>query len=123
MNRAERRAAKAGFVQAMEAGMAWQEAAHTAGLPLKRSAVYHLWRRARAEAASALDDGRQGHPSKCRAEVQAWLEQTCRARPEWPGWQVQQALAAQVGLTVSVSQINRLRATLGVRYARPKKRS
>ncbi len=45
MNRAERRAAKAGFVQAMEAGMPWQEAAHTAGLPLKRSAANQLWRR------------------------------------------------------------------------------
>ncbi len=123
MNRAERRAAKASFVQAMEAGMAWQEAAHTAGLPLKRSAAYHLWRRAKAEAASALEDGRQGHPSKCRAEVQAWLEQTCRARPECPGWQVQQALAAQFGLTLSVSHINRLRATLGLHYERPKKSS
>ena len=34
-----------------------------------------------------------------------------------------QVFAAQFGLTVSVSQINRLRATLGLRYARPKKRS
>ncbi len=123
MNRAERRAAKADFVQAMESGMAWQEAAQTAGLPIKRSAAYQLWRRARLEGAPALDDGRQGHPSKCRAEVRTWLEQTCRAQPEWPGSQVQQALAAQFGLTLSVSHINRLRATLDLRYERPKKRS
>ncbi len=123
MNRTERRAAKVCLVQAMEAGMSWQDAAVTAGLPLKRSTAYDLRRRVRLEGDPALDDGRQGHPSKCRAEVRSWLEQTCRARPEAPGWQVQQELATQFGLTVSVSQINRLRATLGVRYERPKKRS
>ncbi len=123
MNRTERRAAKVCFVQAMDAGMSWQDAAVTAGLPLKRSTAYDLRRRVRLEGDPALDDGRHGHPSKCRAEVRTWLEQTCRARPECPGWQVQQELATQFGLTVSVSQINRLRATLGLRYERPKKRS
>ena len=123
MDRTERRAAKVCFVQAVEAGMSWQAAAVTAGLPLKRSTAFHLRRRVRLEGDSALDDGRQGHPSKCRAEVRTWLEQTCRTRPECPGWQVQQELAARFGITVSVSQINRLRATFGVRYERPKKRS
>jgi transposase len=123
MDRTERRAARARFLEAIEAGASWQEGARQAGLPLKRSAAYQLRCRMRLEGPQALDDRRQGHPSKCRTEVRTWLEQTCRAQPHRPGWQLQHYLVAQFGITVSVSQINRLRATLGVRYQRPQKRS
>src|SRR5690349_1080419 len=112
MNRTERAAARARFLEARAAGQPWRVAAATGGLAIQRTAAYLLERRARLEGAAALTDQRQGHPSKLRTEVGTWLEATCRAHPDWPGHQVQQALLAHFDLAVSVSQINRCRARL-----------
>jgi transposase len=62
----------------------------------------------------ALHEGRHGHPVKLRGEVRQWLEQTCRQAPSTPSHEIQTQLAQQFSLQVSVSQINRARATLGV---------
>src|SRR4051812_34415641 len=62
----------------------------------------------------AAQDGRHGHPAKLRGEVRQWLEETCRQAPHIPSHEVQSQLAERFSLTVSVSQINRMRATLGV---------
>lgn len=122
MNRADRYTANVRYLEARAAGLPWQAAATTAGLPCKRAAAYALEQRVGQAGDTALTDGRQGHPAKLRAAVRAWLEATCRAHPEYSGSQLQQALQTQFGLTVSVSQINRGRATLGLRYTPPKKR-
>jgi transposase len=62
----------------------------------------------------ALKEGRHGHPVKLRGEVRQWLEATCRQTPQTPSHKIQVQLAEQFSLTVSVSQINRTRAALGV---------
>lgn len=119
MDRAARRAAKAQMVAEMLQGSSWQEAERRAGLPTSRTTAYRLLHRVRIEGTGALDDQRHGHPAKLRAPVQHWLAQFCRAAPASTGRTVQAALFEQFGLQVSISQVNRLRATLGVRRSAP----
>jgi transposase len=119
MDRATSRAAKAQLVAEMLQGSSWQEAARRAGLQTSRTTAYRLLHRVRTEGAAALDDQRHGHPAKLREPVQHWLAQFCRAAPASSGGIVQAALFEQFGLEVSISQVNRLRAALGVRRSVP----
>ena len=115
MDREERCAAKAQMVAQMQTGQSWQEAATRAGAQTSRTAAYRLLQHVRIEGAIALRDQRHGHPAKLRGPVREWLAEFCRAAPESTGRTAQAALFERFGLEVSVSQINRLRAALGVR--------
>jgi transposase len=119
MDRATLRAAKAQLVAVMLRGSSWQEASRSAGLPTSRTTAYRLLHRVRTEGAAALDDQRHGHPAKLRAPVQQWLTEFCRSTPASSGRTVQAALFGRFGIEVSISQINRLRAALGVRRSVP----
>lgn len=111
----ERQAAKARFLANLHDGQRWQEAAAGAGVRSSERSAFRLRRRVRLEGeASALHDGRHGHPSKLREPVRAWLRDHCRGTPQCSGREVQGALATHFQLWVSISQINRVRATLGV---------
>ncbi len=79
----------------------------------------HERRRVRIEGARALRDRRHGHPVKLREPMREWLAAFCRAAPTTTGRTVQTALLEQFGLQISISQINRLRAALGVRRPAP----
>jgi transposase len=115
MDKEARRAAKAVLVAQMQAGYSWHEAATSAGIQASRASAYRLLLRVRREGAGALEDQRHGHPAKFRQPVRDWLAAFCRAAPASTGHTVQVALFERFGLQVSVSQINRLRAALGVR--------
>ena len=119
MDREALRTAKAQMVAHMQAGQSWQEAATNAGFRISRASAYRLLRRVHAERAVALDDQRHGHPTKLREPVRDWLAAFCRAAPEATGQTIQAALFERFGLQVSVSQINRLRAVLGLRRQVP----
>ena len=110
MEESELYTARVQVVEAMEQGLPWREAAKRAGLQISQSTVYRL----RQGGEQALREGRHGHPVKLRGEVRHWLEQTCRQAPSTPSHEIQTQLAHQFSLQVSVSQINRTRATLGV---------
>jgi transposase len=114
MDREERCAAKAQLVAQMQTGQSWQAAATSAGVQTSRTAAYRLLRRVRIEGARALRDRRHGHPVKLREPMREWLAAFCRASPTTTGRTVQTALLEQFGLQISISQINRLRAVLGV---------
>ncbi len=101
-------------VEAMEQGHSWHEAAQRAGLEISQSTAYRLRQRMRQAGEQALHEGRHGHPIKLRGEVRKFLEETCRQAPHTPSHEIQTQLAEHFSLTVSVSQINRVRATLGV---------
>ncbi len=101
-------------VEAMEQGLPWHEAAKHAGLQISQSTAYRLRQRMRAAGERALCEGRHGHPIKLRGEVRTFVEEMCRQAPHTPSHQIQTHLAERFSLTVSVSQINRVRATLGV---------
>lgn len=115
MDAAERRAGKLRLLSNLRAGHRWPEAAWDAGVASSARTVFRLRRRIRLEGeAAALQDGRQGHASKLTAPVQQWLVAYCRGAPDSSGAAVQAALGARFGVPVSVSQINRVRAKLGV---------
>jgi len=96
-----------------------QEAARQAGVQTSRTATYRLLQRVRTEGAAALEDQRHGHPTKVREPVRQWLVQFCRAAPEVTGRTVQAVLLEHFHLEVSISQVNRLRAALGVSRPTP----
>jgi len=106
--------ARGQVVKAMEQGLSWHEATKRAGLEISQSTAYRLCQRMRQGGEQALHEGRHGHPVKLRGEVRKFLEEACRQAPHTPSHEVQTQLAERFSLTVSISQINRVRATLGV---------
>ena len=116
---ADARAAKATMVSSMDQGYPWHEAASMAGVVVSRATVYRLWLRSWREGPSYLDDRRHGHPSKLRDPIRHWLLDTCTQVPSTSSPLLQTMLAHTFGITVSVRQINRVRAALGVPSLRP----
>jgi transposase len=119
MDRAYLRTAKARLVEAMDRGLAWDEAAVSAGLLISRATAYRLWLRACCEGATAFDDHRHGHPSKTCPLIRTWLLAQCQDTPHIPTHELQLLIQQQFGMSISVRQLNRVRAALGVRTVRP----
>jgi transposase len=102
------------LVTAMLEGQTWRQVSTDFPLPMKRAMAYRLLHAVRTKGEIALQDGRHGHPSKLRGEARAFLEACCREAPCTPSPTLQAALRERFDLQVSVSQINRVRAVLGV---------
>ena len=102
------------LVIALLEGHSWKEVSEGPDVPLKRAMAYRLLHAVRTEGSIALQDGRHGHPSKLRGEARAFLEATCREAPRTPSPTLRAALRERFNLQVSVSQINRVPAALGV---------
>ena len=114
MEREERRRARLRLVIGLGQGESWREAAARAGLRTSRTAAYRRLRVVRTQGEDALDERRQGHPAKFREPVTAWLLTYCHAHPGTPSRAVRAALQERFGLVVSISQLNRVRAALGI---------
>jgi transposase len=110
------REARLQFLEYMFAGHSWQAAVTQSQLHVSRSTAYRLRQCARDEekAALAFLDDRHGHPYKLTEPVQAWISEFCTENPQVASSRVQAELKATFGVVVSVSQINRVRAKLGV---------
>lgn len=108
------RQAKVTVITCMQAGQSWSEATVNLGVQVSRSTVYRLYKRVREHGEEALQDGRHGHPIKLRGEVRAFLEASCCQSPSTPSSTIQTTLQERFDLSVSISQINRVRAALGV---------
>lgn len=121
MARHQRQAAREQLVTTMLEGHTFRQISASTPTPLKRAMAYRLLHAVRTKGESALQDGRHGHPSKLRGEARAFLESCCREAPCTPSSTLQVALRERFDLQVSVSQINRVRADLGV--SNPSKRS
>ena len=106
--------AKIQFVTSLQEGQSWQTPATKAGLQISQSSAYRLWGAFRHRGETALSDGRHGHPSKLRGAARAFLEEQCRQAPQTPSSVIQVELRERFDLDVSVSQINRVRAALGL---------
>jgi transposase len=120
MDQGRQRAAKLRLIEGMRQGQSWHEAAVAAELQTSCTAVYRLLRRANTEGdEAAVIDGRHGHPAKLRAPVQTWLVEHYGMAPETPSRVVQAAVRERFELEVSISQLNRVRAALGVGRPRP----
>src|SRR5260370_30947090 len=106
--------ARVQVVEAMEQGLYWHEAGKRAGLQICQSTAYRLSQRMRQGGEQALHEGRHAHPVKLRGEVLKFLEHTCRQAPSTPSHEIQTQLVERFSLSVSVRQINRVRAMLRV---------
>lgn len=81
---------------------------------MHRTTVYRLLRRVQHEGESGFIDGRHGHPIKLRGEALALVREHCQADPHISSSIVQHLLQEHFSLGVSVSQLNRVRASLGL---------
>ena len=110
-----RQGARLRLVTGLQAGLPWREAAAAAATRSSRATAFRLLRAVRAGGEAALADGRHGHPSKFRQPVKDWLLAYCGEHPGATSRVVQAVLQERFGVTVSRSQLNRVRAALGVR--------
>jgi transposase len=101
-------------VAGLQEGQSWQAAAAQAGLQTSQSNAYRLWLAVRQRGETALEDGRHGHAIKLRGEARTFLEEHCRQAPQTPSSTIQAALRERFHVSVSISQLNRVRAVLGV---------
>src|SRR6266446_8177255 len=113
MEQEQRRAAKQQMLDLMEAGVSWQEAARTAGVQTSRATAYRWRQEARTRGEAALQDGRHGHPAKVLPPVLHWLELRCQATSLVASSQLQGELQEQLGVRLSISHLNAVRAAHG----------
>ena len=106
------------LIESMFAGHSWQEAVAQSQLHVSRATAYRLRQLARDEekAERAFLDDRHGHPYKLTEPVQVWISEFCTEQPQVASSRVQSELQSRFGVAVSVSQINRVRAKLGVSH-------
>src|SRR5260370_30754633 len=98
----------------MVQGHSFEGAREGSDAPLKRAMAYRLLRAVRTQGEIALQDGRHGHPIKLRGAARTFLEDYCRQTPSTPSPAIQALLQERVGLSVSTSPINPVRATLAL---------
>nr|HET6904323.1 helix-turn-helix domain-containing protein [Ktedonobacteraceae bacterium] len=102
------------IVRHVEQGMTATEAQRLCPVPLHRTTVYRLLKRVEREGEQALAERRHGHPTKLRGEILIWVLDYCRSHPSASSTEVQQRLSERFALSVSVSQLNRVRAAHGL---------
>lgn len=110
----QRQAAKREIVRQIEQGASAKVARLHSAVPMHRATVYRLLKRVQSEGEKAFVDGRHGHPVKLRGEVFAFLIEHCQANPYVSSPAVQRAIEERFGRVPSVSQLNRVRASLGL---------
>ena len=110
------RATRLQLIRHMFAGQSWQTAVAESQLHISRATAYRLVQQARNEDKATMPflDDRHGHPYKVTEPVQVWINEMCSENRQLPSSQVQSELKSRFGIVVSVSQINRVRAMLGV---------
>jgi transposase len=118
VERNQRQAERSQLIAAMLEGSTFQEVSKGSDVPLKRAMAYRLLHAVRTRGESALQDGRHGHPVKLRGAARTFLEEYCRQAPSTPSSVIQTLLQERFGLSISTSQINRVRAALGVSNCR-----
>lgn len=110
----QRQAAKREMVRQVEQGTTVSDARRLCPVPMHRTTVYRLLKRTQREGEQAFIEGRHGHPVKLRGEILTFLLDYCQGHPSAPSAEVQHLLAERFGLSVSVSQLNRVRAAHGL---------
>lgn len=112
--RQARQAARREIVRQVEHGMTATEARRRCPVPMHRSTVYRLLKRVEREGKQALVERRHGHSTKLRAEVLACVLDYCQNHMSAASREVQRQVSERFGITVSVSQLNRVRAAHGL---------
>jgi len=94
--------------------MTAREARRYCSVQIHRTTVYRLLKRVEREGEQALAERRHGHRAKLRGEVLPFLLDYCQRHPAISSAAVQHLLAERFALSVSVSQLNRVRAAHGL---------
>ena len=114
-----RQVARREIVRQVEQGVNASEARRHCPVPMHRTTVYRLLKHVQAEGEHAFIERRHGHPTKLRGEVLTWMLDHCQSHPSTSSADVQRRLSKRFGLSVSVSQLNRVRAAYSVRRVPP----
>jgi transposase len=109
-----RQAAKHELLRKMKQGVSTREARMSSAVPMHRTTVYRLLKRVQREGEQALGEKRHGHPVKLRGEVLTWMMDYCQNHSSASSAVVQRLLIERFGQSVSVSQLNRVRAAHGL---------
>ena len=112
--RQARQAARQEMVRQVELGATASEARRRCPVPMHRTTVYRLFKRIEREGEQALAEKRHGHPTKLRAEILTFVLDYCQSHASAASHKVQRLVADQFGISVSVSQLNRVRAAHGL---------
>ena len=102
------------LVRSVQAGMTAREARRCCSVRMHRTTVYRLLKRVECEGEHALVERRHGHPVKLCGEVLTFVLDYCQSHAPTASREVQRLVAEQFGITVSVSQLNRVRAAHGL---------
>ncbi len=105
-----RQAARRELVRSVEEGMTAREARRCCPVRMHRTTVYRLLKRVEREGEQALAERRHGHPTKLRGDVLTFVLDYCQNHASAASREVQRLVAERFGLSVSVSQLNRVRA-------------
>ena len=112
-------AARQEIVRHVAQGMTAREARRFSPVPMHRTTVYRLLKRVERKGEQALDERRHGHPVKLHGEVLTWVLEYCQSHVSVSSSELQHLVAEQFRLSVSVSQLNRVRTAHGVRRQAP----
>ena len=110
----QRQAAKCEIVRQIEQGASTYEAWVRSSVPMHRTTVYRLLKRMQREGENGFADRRHGHPVKLRGEALTLLKEHCQSNPSASSSAVQRLLQERLDLCISISQLNRVRAKLGL---------
>jgi len=110
------------IVRHVEQGMTATEARRLCPVPLHRTTVYRLLKRVEREGEQALAERRHGHPTKLCGEVLTFLLDYCQSHASATSREIQRLVAERFDLSVSVSQLNRVRAAHGLSRKNPQPR-
>lgn len=110
----QRQAARREIVRQVEHGATASKARMRSPVSMHRATVYRLLKRVQRKGEDAFNDERHGHPVKLRGEILSFLQEHCQNNPSAPSSAVQCLLSERFGLSVSVSQLNRVRAAHGL---------
>ena len=106
-----RELARREIVRYVEHGMTVTQARRRCPVPMHRSTVYRLLKRVEGEGEQAFVERRHGHPTKLRGEVLTCVLEYCQTHASAASREVQRLVVERFGITVSSSQLNRVRAT------------
>src|SRR5438552_10403359 len=111
------------MIQQMEQGATASDVRRLCPIPIHRTTVYRLLKRVEREGEQAFVERRHGHPTKLRGDVLTWVLEYCQSHASASSSELQCLVAERFSLSVSVSQLNRVRAAHGLsRQAPPREK-
>jgi len=113
----QRQAGKRQIIQLIEQGESVRQARIQGEVPMHRATVYRLLKRVQTQGEAGYNDERHGHPVKLRGEVRTFLIESCQATPPLSSSKLKALIQERFDLCLSISQLNRVRASLGLTYS------